>query len=133
VLDNMALNIDVASTILDICGVDIPKQYEGRSLVPFVNGADVKNWRTDFFCEHLMEEKSIPKWEGVRDERYVYARYFEQEPPYEFLHDLKIDPDQLKNFAANPDYSQILKNMRARCDEYIRNLGRQADSTKTTL
>jgi len=133
VLDNLALNIDVASTILDICDIDIPKQYEGRNLLPLVHGSDVNNWRTDFFCEHLMEVEKIAKWEGVRDERYVYARYFEQEPPYEFLHDLKYDPDQLRNFTANPDYSQILEKMRTRCNEYIGNFKEKADFTETAL
>jgi len=117
VQDKMALNIDVPSTILDICGIDIPQQYEGRNLMPLVLGENPSDWRTDLFCEHLMETASIPKWEGVRDERYVYARYFEQEPAYEFLHDLETDPDQLKNFATDPDYSSILEELRTRCDE----------------
>ncbi len=117
----MALNIDVPSTILDICGVDIPQEYQGRNLVPLVNRTGVQNWRNDFFCEHLMESEAIPKWEGVRDERYVYARYFEQKPAYEFLHDLKADPDQLKNLVSDSDYTEILQNMRTRCDELKNN------------
>ena len=35
----------------------------------------VADWRTDFFCEHLMLHEDIPRWEGVRGERYAYARY----------------------------------------------------------
>jgi hypothetical protein len=64
-----------------------------------------------------MDYSTIPKWEGVRDERYVYARYFEQKPGYEFLHDLKTDPDQLKNLAGDSSSAGLLKKMRARCDE----------------
>ena len=105
------------STILDICGVTIPEQYEGENLMPIVQGENIDNWRTDFFCEHLMEASAIPKWEGVRDSRYVYARYFEQNPVYEFLHDLKTDPDQLKNLVLDPDYLSVLEEMRTRCDE----------------
>ena len=117
VRDKMALNIDVPSTILDICGVDIPEQYEGRNLLPIVQGENIDDWRTDLFCEHLMETPTIPKWEGVRDQQYVYARYFEQEPVYEFLHDLKTDPDQLKNYASDPAYITILEEIRTRCDK----------------
>jgi arylsulfatase A-like enzyme len=47
----------------------------------------------------------------------VYARYFEQEPVYEFLHDLKTDPDQLVNLAADPECREILAAMSKRCDE----------------
>ena len=65
-----------------------------------------------------MDNPDIPKWEGVRGERYVYARYFEQETVYEFLHDLETDPDQLVNLAADPEYREILAAMSKRCDEF---------------
>jgi arylsulfatase A-like enzyme len=114
----MALNIDIPSTLLDLAGVSAPEQYQGRSLLPIIDANDdnVPGWRQDFFCEHLMNHKQLPKWEGVRGERYVYARYFEQKPVYEFLHDLKEDPDQLQNFAASETHKAILEEMRARCD-----------------
>jgi len=113
----MALNMDLPATMLDLASVKVPGHYQGRSLVPLLQGRKVRNWREDFFCEHLMDHKAIPKWEGVRGRRYVYARYFEQQPPYEFLHDLEKDPDQLKNFASDPGYAEVLEKMRRRCDE----------------
>ncbi len=45
----------------------------------------------------------IPKWEGIRGSRHVYARYFQQEPVYEFLHDLDQDPSQLTKLAGRPE------------------------------
>ncbi len=115
--DAISLNVDVPATILELAGVDVPAHYQGRSLVPLLRGAAVDGWRDDFFCEHLMERKEIPKWEGVRGKRYVYARYFEQQPAYEFLHDLQTDPDQLKNLVSDAGHAKILAKMRARCDE----------------
>ena len=117
VVDPMCLNIDLPATMLDVAGVPVPASYGGRSLAPIVEGPAPGGWRTDFFCEHLFDNKSIPKWEGVRGERYVYARYFQQEPVYEFLHDLQTDPDQLKNFVADPACADVLAKMRRRCDE----------------
>jgi arylsulfatase A-like enzyme len=115
--DRMALNIDIPATLLDLAGVATPEPYQGRSLVPLLQGEDVPGWRTDFLCEHLMNHRDIPKWEGVRGERYVYARYFEQDPVYEFLHDLASDPDQLVNLARDPEQRTILERMKKRCDE----------------
>ena len=106
-----------ARALLAEAGVPVPKHYRGRSLLGFLAGRAVPNWRSDFFCEHLMNNRAIPKWEGVRGMRYVYARYFEQEPVYEFLHDLRTDPDQLRNFAADPACADVLKRMLKRCDE----------------
>jgi arylsulfatase A-like enzyme len=113
----MALNVDVPATMLAAAGVEVPAHYQGRSLLPILNGAVPKDWRTDFFCEHRMKHPLIPQWEGVRDQRYVYARYVQQKPVYEFLHDLKTDPDELRNFAKDPAYQKVLEKMRARCDE----------------
>ena len=70
-----------------------------------------------------MDNASIPKYEGVRGDRYVYARYFQNLPDGEFLHDLKDDPRQLKNLATNPEHAATLKKMRARCDELRDSLG----------
>ena len=112
---HMVLNIDVAPTILAYAGVEVPEHYQGEALGELVAGQQVDNWRNDFFCEHLMERADIPKWEGVRGERFVYARYLDQD--YEFLHDLKVDPDQLRNLASDAEYQDALETMRARCLE----------------
>ena len=119
VLDNLALNLDIPSTILDYCGVTQPASYQGSSLKPLVEGEEVP-WRQSFFCESLHPAPIIPKWEGVRRENLVYARYSGQNPPYEFLHDLEKDPDQLINFAKDEAYSDILQSMRLECDNYLK-------------
>jgi len=118
--DRMALNTDMAATMLDLAGVEVPAVHQGRSLVPLVKSADAAEaaaWRDDFFCEHLMDNPTIPKWEGVRTERLKYARYFEQQPAYEFLHDLESDPDELTNLAADPAHADTLARVRRRTDE----------------
>lgn len=127
IVDPMALNIDLAPTMLELANVEIPKHYQGRSLMPVVKKSSPKgsDWRKDIFCEHLMENEFIPKWEGVRTKRYKYARYFDQDPAFEFLHDLKKDPTELKNLASDPKYKDVLEQMRARTDSYIKEYSRK--------
>jgi arylsulfatase A-like enzyme len=109
----MRLNVDVAATIVDLATDDAPETYQGSS---FSDPArDIL--RTDFFCEHLMDHPDIPKWEGVRGDRFVYARYFENMPEGEFLHDLQADPQQLKNLINDTKYKDALDKMRSRCNE----------------
>ncbi len=116
--DSMALNVDIPATILELAGVEIPETYQGSSLAPFVRGEEPASWRQDFFVEHLMDYPGkIPKWEGLRSRKLLYARYFEQSPPYEFLHDLEADPAQLVNLAGDPRYRQALESARRRTDQ----------------
>ena len=122
VVDAMALNVDLPATFLEWAGVPRPAAYEGRSLAPFTRGETPAGWRTHFFCEHLDLAPTLT-WEGIRGERFVYARYFDQQPAFEFLHDLGSDPDQLRNLATTPAYSADLARMRALCEEEISRRG----------
>ena len=122
----LALNSDLASTIINLAGLAVPPAHTGRSLVPLIEGKTVADWRRDFLCEFVAVPRSIPRWEGVRGIDWVYARYYVNEmdkPPFEFLHDLKNDPDQLINLALSPQSALALDRMRARCDEQIANIG----------
>ena len=113
----IALNVDLPATILDLCGQAVPERYQGRSLGPLLHGGEAADWRTDFLAEHRMNHDRIPKWQGVRGTRWVYANYHEQSPPFEFLHDLRTDPLQLKNLATDPAFAADLDRMRARSAE----------------
>jgi arylsulfatase A-like enzyme len=130
VAPQVALNTDIPATIVDIAGQPLPQHYQGRSLAPIVRAEPVAEWRTDFFCEHLMNNASIPKWEGVRGERYVYARYFQQEPIVEFLHDLDHDPDQLVNLADDAGHAETLEAMRGRMRELREGYGGEYSDDK---
>jgi choline-sulfatase len=118
VVDAMVLNADLPATFLDWAGVEKPAAYEGRSLSPIVQGNTPPNWRTHFFGEHVDLAPTLT-WEGIRGQRYVYARYFDQSPVYEFLHDLQSDPDELKNAAHDPAHAEALRTMRALCDAEV--------------
>ena len=120
VLDSMALNVDIAPTLLDLAGAQAPEAYGGRSLVPLLRG-EQPTWRKDFLVEHLFDHAEIPTSVGVRGARWVYARYGQQEPPYEQLFDLENDPQELVNLAADPAFSEVLVEQRARCDELLAN------------
>ena len=76
----------------------------------------MSGWRKQFFCEHVDLAPTLT-WEGVRGERYVYARYFDQRPAFEFLYDLQTDADELTNLAAHPAHAATLAAVRTLCDQ----------------
>ncbi len=117
-----ALNLDLPSTFLDWAGIDVPERYQGRSLKPIVSGKQPKDWRKETFHEHFAVRNRIPAFEGVRNERFKYVRYIDHER-YEFLHDLKNDPDELENLADKSEFKKVLVAMRKRTDKQVSELG----------
>jgi arylsulfatase A-like enzyme len=117
-----ALNLDLPSTFLDWAGAKVPAHYQGHSLKPVVAGPAPADWRTETFHEHFAVRNRIPAWEGLRNADYKYARYFD-EGNYEFLYDLKKDPDELVNLATDPALTATLESMRARTTAVVAELG----------
>lgn len=111
----LVVNADLAPTFLDLAGVPAEKRHQGRSLVALLGAEPVRSWREEVFCEHLFRHRSIPRWEGVRGRRFTYARYVDQDPVHEFLHDLEVDPDQLVNLATSKEHAKQLAAARQRC------------------
>jgi arylsulfatase A-like enzyme len=116
----IALNVDVAPTILSLAGVPVPAAMQGRDLTPLARGQQPP-WRSDFFYEHLFVHRSggkgpnlIPQSEGVVSLRHKYLRYLEQDPVYEQLFDLEVDPFEERNLAQDADHAELLKTMRSR-------------------
>ena len=114
----MVLNIDIAPTILDLAGIPAPTTYQGHSLAPLLQNQTVP-WREDFLCEHHFTHPTIPKSEGLRSQDWKYFRYYEQDPLYECLYNLQIDPNETTNLAADPEHEDQLNLMRAHCDQLI--------------
>lgn len=129
VTDALALNLDLPASFLDWAGVKIPERYQGRSLKPVVSRGKPSDWRTETFHEHFAVRNRIPAFEGLRNENFKYVRYFDYDN-YEFLHDLKNDPDELTNLAGSPKYAQVLRDMRARTTKRVAEIGGPLDSYK---
>lgn len=121
VTDAAALNLDLPSTFLDWAGIAIPEKYQGRSLRPIVAAGKPDDWPTETFHEHFAVRNRIPAWEGIRNERFKYVRYFDHD--YEYLHDLQSDPDELVNLATDPAHAQTLAEMRERTKKVTAELG----------
>lgn len=126
VTDAIALNLDLPATFVDWAGADVPQRYQGHSLRPIVDGDTPQDWRTESFHEHFAVRTRIPAFEGIRNDRFKYVRYFDH-GNREFLHDLKSDPDELINLADDPSHADVLTSMRERTDRRVKEFGGPLD------
>jgi len=116
--EKLTLNIDIAPTILDYAGLEIPDQMQGHSLKGQLSS---HNLREDFLCEHLFDIPYIPKSEGIRTTSWKYFRYIDH-PEVEELYDLINDPMEINNLAADSKYKNQLKLFRAKTNSKIKTL-----------
>ncbi len=123
--DEIALNIDIAPTLLEVAGVAVPPAMQGRSLLPLVRGESVADWREDFYYEHAFDVQTlldegkadpeqlwpIPRSEGVVSLDWKYLHYYDEPPPNEELYDLRRDPHETNNLASDSEYQEEKDNL----------------------
>jgi len=116
----MALNIDIAPTILALAGLALPPAIQGLDLRPILRDPEAAG-RTDWYYEHDVESEStgkpLPRCEGVRTESWKYVRYKDTHPVQEELFDLQADPREEHNLTPDPAQAGRLATLRARCDQ----------------
>ena len=120
----MALNVDLAPTLLDLAGVPVPADMQGASWRPLLEGRSVP-WRTSWYYEYYEYpgEHMVRPNRGVRTERWKYIEYPEfhgksgnekRDFPAEFeLYDLATDPDEAHNLFGDPKCAAQVEKLRA--------------------
>ncbi|MBS7642620.1 sulfatase [Candidatus Bathyarchaeota archaeon] len=143
-IDALLSNIDIMPTILDVCGIPIPSDIHGRSILPIIKG-ETDRIHSEVYLE-LTYHAAYDPIRGVRTDRYKYIRSFEWRPylfppnvdpspskevarkygyfdrirPIEMLFDLDKDPIERLNLANDPDYSDILRYLRSKLHNWMK-------------
>jgi arylsulfatase A-like enzyme len=109
-IEELALNIDLAPTILDLAGVGVPSHMQGKSWRPLFedNGGP---WRKSFLYEYFVDlVPGIPTMVGVRTEDWKLIHYPDLNDIDE-LYDLKNDPHEINNLAMVEEYQSKKKEL----------------------
>ena len=90
--DALAINVDVAPTLLEVAGIPRPDDLQGRSLVPLLRGKRPGDWRTSFYYRYYHDpgDHDTRAHFGVRTETHKLIR-FPTKGQWE-LYDLVADP-----------------------------------------
>jgi len=114
----MALNLDLAPTVLEMAGLKVPAWMQGRSLVPFFKGGAPAAWREDWLYEYYEYpgEQQVRPHRGIRSDRYKLIHYYLEPEEFE-LYDLQEDPGEIHNLYTRPESASLVAALRHRLEE----------------
>ena len=118
VRQEIALNIDIAPTVVSAAGLAAPPRMQGRDLGELYLAPRPLAWRDEFFYEHPTVDgrDRIPASHAVVRSDWKYVEY----PEFEFsqLFDLKADAGEARNLADSPENATRRAAMRQKLQEW---------------
>lgn len=104
--------IDIYSTIAELCGLPIPADQEGNSLVPLLEKQNIA-WKKAAFAQVRRVDRQggfdTTLYDAVRTTNYHYNSWGTDG---EELYDIVNDPDEFTNQVTNLAYATVLDSMR---------------------
>jgi arylsulfatase A-like enzyme len=113
VRDEMALDVDIAPTILDLAGIEKPAHMQGKSLLPLAAKAN-PNFRKEWYYEYFEwpNPEGAPPCRGVRTERHKLIEYTLVPDEFE-MYDLRADPGETNNLYGKPEHAKLQAELTA--------------------
>ncbi|CAI8314404.1 MAG: Arylsulfatase [Opitutia bacterium UBA7350] len=119
VVGNIALNLDLAPTILDIAGVDIPESMQGKSLLPLISGQTPANWRDSFLFSYNHDPEfptaAVRPYLAIRHKDGTKLVTYPENSAWNELYktDTSNDPYETLNLYASTSENTTRNNMEA--------------------
>ena len=104
--DDLVESVDITSTIVDYCGIQVPPQFQGRSFRALIEGKDFQA-RSSTFTE--LKNPFRYSWKAIRTQQYKYCVNQDGE---ELLYDHIKDPYEQHNVVHDPGYEDALATVR---------------------
>lgn len=128
-IDRIAAHIDIAPTLLELCGVAKPAgvKFDGVSLAPLLQG-NAQNWpdRTLFFQWHRGDAPELNRACAALSQQYKLVqplgamdRKWTNQPQFE-LYDYAADPLEMTNLAAQKP--EIVAALRQRYEAWFKDV-----------
>jgi arylsulfatase A-like enzyme len=123
-VEGMVTLLDYYPSILQLLNITPPEDltFEGQSVVPLLNGGErTASWRDTIYGCYDMYHGKVASMRFIRTHSWKYVRHFEEDGVDE-LYDLKQEPDELRNVAADPAFAQTLADLRERLSVWQRSV-----------
>ncbi len=108
----IAINCDFAPTFLDLAGVRVPGDMQGRSLVPLLRGRRPRDWRTAMYYRYYHDpgDHNTRAHYGIRTETHKLI-YFWKKDQWE-CYDLIADPEEMHNIYTDPSAQKLVARLK---------------------
>lgn len=132
VIPQQVLTLDLAPSVLELCGAPRIKGAQGQSWVRLVQKGD-RSWRKSFLYEYNYEKQFpyTPNVRGVRTDDWQYMHY----PPGDNtpdrhlaeLYDLRSDPEERINLINDPRHAGKLQELQKELTRLLKTTGAVPD------
>ena len=123
---DIVCNVDFAPLFLDVAGIDVPAEMQGRSFRAMFAGDTPADWREALYYRYWMHKAhhNVYAHYGIRTHDYKLIYYYADalgqegtidetyEPEWE-LFDLKKDPYELNSVYHDPAYAETVQALTA--------------------
>jgi len=150
VYNQLMSNVDFMPTLLELLGVDIPANLQGRSFKEILEDTTAKSPRREIFAQRTSHALRDNTSRAIRTDRYKLIRYFEPGRVIEFptdavpqmvaehterpkrkpgqrpvvqLFDLKDDPLERNDLASLPEYAEMVRDLSDRLWHWMEQVG----------
>ncbi|AQQ70512.1 Arylsulfatase [Limihaloglobus sulfuriphilus] len=147
--EDIVTNIDFAPTFLDLAGLESPKEFQGFSIKPLLEGATPENWQKAMYYRYWMNRAhhNVAAHYGIRTKKHKLIYYYSDgldqpgtadelccnmpenfidvnslEPEWE-LFDLEKDPMEMHNVYNDPTYKQVVDELKDQLAELQKKIG----------
>ncbi len=108
---DLVQNLDYAETMLDMAGIEIPADMQGKSMVPLLK-SEKPIWRKALYY-HYYEYPGIhavKRHIGARTDQYKLIHFYNDIDEWE-LYDIEKDPEEMANVYNDSEYTEAQNEM----------------------
>ncbi len=110
--DELVMNLDFGPTFLDLAGIPVPEEMQGRSFAGWLLDEKIKDWRKAVYY-HYYEYPAVhmvKRHYGIRTPQFKLIHFYYDIDAWE-LFDLEKDPGELMNVYENPAYTKARREL----------------------
>jgi arylsulfatase A-like enzyme len=114
-LSDFVMNLDIAPTLLDLAGIQIPDDMQGVSMKKLLTTGKDEDWRKEIYYHYYEKSFGLTPHYGIRTKRYKLLHFYGAIDSWE-LYDLQKDAHEMKNLYGDKKYAKLVGELKARME-----------------